>query len=102
SRAPRQILLVLASELKKPHTALQNMRHSDSPTLFMRLAGSPAPIHPQRSSPTMQEMKLQDLKVKSPTELLSVAQELAVENARALRKQELMFAILKQLASRDI
>jgi transcription termination factor Rho len=50
----------------------------------------------------MQEMKLQDLKVKSPTELLSVAEEFAVENASALRKQELMFAILKQLASRDI
>jgi transcription termination factor Rho len=50
----------------------------------------------------MQEMKLQDLKLKSPTELLSVAEEFAVENASALRKQELMFAILKQLASRDI
>ncbi len=50
----------------------------------------------------MQEMKLQDLKVKSPTELLTVAEEFAVENASALRKQELMFAILKQLASRDI
>ena len=50
----------------------------------------------------MQEMKLQDLKVKSPTELLSVAEEFAVENASALRKQELMFAILKQLAAREI
>ncbi len=50
----------------------------------------------------MQEMKLQDLKVKSPTELLSFAEEFAVENASALRKQELMFAILKQLAARDI
>ena len=47
-------------------------------------------------------MKLQDLKVKSPTELLAVAEEFAVENASALRKQELMFAILKQLAARDI
>ena len=50
----------------------------------------------------MQEMKLQDLKVKSPTELLSFAEEFEVENASALRKQELMFAILKQLAARDI
>ncbi len=50
----------------------------------------------------MQEMKLQDLKVKSPTELLTVAEEFAVENASALRKQELMFAILKQLAAREI
>ncbi len=50
----------------------------------------------------MQEMKLQDLKVKSPTELLSFAEEVDVENASALRKQELMFAILKQLAARDV
>ncbi len=50
----------------------------------------------------MQEMKLQDLKVKSPTELLAFAEEFAVENASTLRKQELMFAILKQLAAREI
>jgi transcription termination factor Rho len=47
-------------------------------------------------------MKLQDLKVKSPTELLSFAEEVGVENASAMRKQELMFAILKQLASKEI
>ena len=50
----------------------------------------------------MQDMKLQDLKEKSPTELLSFAEEVEVENASALRKQELMFAILKQLAEREI
>jgi transcription termination factor Rho len=49
-----------------------------------------------------EEMKLQDLKVKSPTELLSFAEEVGVENASAMRKQELMFAILKQLASKEI
>jgi transcription termination factor Rho len=58
--------------------------------------------HIPETAPIMQEMKLQDLKVKSPTELLSVAEEFAVENASALRKQELMFAILKQLAAREI
>jgi hypothetical protein len=47
-------------------------------------------------------MKLQDLKTKSPTELLSFAEEVAVENASAMRKQELMFAILKQLAAREV
>ena len=50
----------------------------------------------------MQEMKLQDLKTKSPTELLSFAEEVEVENASAMRKQELMFAILKQLAAHDV
>ena len=50
----------------------------------------------------MRDIKLQDLKAKSPTELLTFAEELEVENASIMRKQELMFAILKQLASKDI
>jgi transcription termination factor Rho len=49
----------------------------------------------------VKEMRLQDLKVKSPTDLLSFAEETGVENASAMRKQELMFAILKQLAAKD-
>jgi transcription termination factor Rho len=48
------------------------------------------------------EIKLADLKDKSPTELTAFAEEHEVENASTLRKQELMFAILKQLASREI
>jgi transcription termination factor Rho len=78
------------------------MRQSDSPTHSSGSQASLLPFIPQKSSLNMQEMKLQDLKVKSPTELLSFAEEFSVENASALRKQELMFAILKQLASRDI
>ncbi|MGE5267909.1 MAG: transcription termination factor Rho [Deltaproteobacteria bacterium] len=50
----------------------------------------------------MNEVKLEDLKRKSPTELLSFAEEVGVENASTLRKQELMFATLKQLAAKDI
>ena len=50
----------------------------------------------------MHEMKLQELKAKSPTELLAFAEEHEVENASTLRKQELMFAILKNLADQDI
>lgn len=49
----------------------------------------------------MREIKLQDLKSKTPTELLASAEELQVENASILRKQELMFAILKQLAAQE-
>ncbi|MEO0546595.1 MAG: transcription termination factor Rho [Pseudomonadota bacterium] len=50
----------------------------------------------------MEQMKLQDLKAKKPTDLISFAEELDVENASTLRKQELMFAILKQLADDDV
>nr|WP_155146087.1 transcription termination factor Rho [Roseibium sp. RKSG952] len=47
-------------------------------------------------------MKLKDLKEKTPTELLQFAEELEVENASTMRKQELMFAILKNLAAQDV
>ncbi len=50
----------------------------------------------------MAEMKLEELKQKSPTELLSFAEEVGVENASTMRKQELMFATLKQLAAKEI
>ena len=50
----------------------------------------------------MREMKLQDLKAKSAAELVSFAEELDVENASTMRKQELMFAILKQLAQKEV
>ncbi len=47
------------------------------------------------------QVKLEDLKTKSPTELLSFAEEIGVENASTMRKQEQMFAILKQLATNN-
>ncbi|MCC0028310.1 MAG: transcription termination factor Rho [Zhengella sp.] len=50
----------------------------------------------------MQEMKLQELKSKNPTDLIAFAESLEVENASVLRKQELMFAILKKLAAQDV
>jgi len=50
----------------------------------------------------MEPVKLADLKAKSPTELLTTAEEHEIENASALRKQELMFAILKELAEKDV
>src|SRR3546814_2061561 len=40
-------------------------------------------------------MHLKDLKKKTPAELVSMAEELGVEGASTLRKQDLMFAILK-------
>ncbi|MGB0919818.1 MAG: transcription termination factor Rho [Alphaproteobacteria bacterium] len=45
-------------------------------------------------------MNLLELKAKSPTELLKLAEELEVENANAMRKQDMMFAILKESAER--
>ena len=50
----------------------------------------------------MKELKLQDLKEKSAPELIKFAKENDVENASSLRKQELYFAILQNLADQDI
>jgi len=46
-------------------------------------------------------MHLADLKAKSPADLLALAESLQIENASSLRKQDMMFAILKNLADHD-
>ncbi|MCZ6745251.1 MAG: transcription termination factor Rho [Alphaproteobacteria bacterium] len=46
-------------------------------------------------------MNLKELKTKAPGDLLSFAEDLEIENASSLRKQDMMFAILKQLAENN-
>ncbi len=47
-------------------------------------------------------MHINELKLKSPQELLAIAEEHEIENANTLKKQDLIFAILKKLAEKDI
>jgi transcription termination factor Rho len=47
-------------------------------------------------------MNLKELKQKTPADLLSYAEELEIENASTMRKQDIMFGILKQLAENDV
>ena len=47
-------------------------------------------------------MHLNELKSKNPSDLLSYAESLEVENASNLRKQDMMFACLKKLADNDV
>ena len=47
-------------------------------------------------------MSLQELKQKSPADLLAFAEQLEVENANSMRKQDMMFAILKTLAEEGV
>ncbi|MDR2794937.1 MAG: transcription termination factor Rho [Holosporaceae bacterium] len=47
-------------------------------------------------------MRLKDIKIKMPAELLAFAESLEVENAAALKRQDMMFAILKKLAENDV
>ena len=47
-------------------------------------------------------MHLKELKAKSPSDLLSYAESLKIENLNTLRKQDMMFACLKKLAEDDV
>ena len=47
-------------------------------------------------------MNLQELKTKTPADLLAFAEDLEIENASTLRKQDMMFAILKQMAENEV
>ncbi len=47
-------------------------------------------------------MNLQELKTRSPAELLAFAEELGIENCAAMRKQDMMFAVLKNLAEEGV
>ena len=46
-------------------------------------------------------MHLQDLKTKTPKELLEFAENLQIENATTMRRQDLLFSVLKRLAEKD-
>ncbi len=50
----------------------------------------------------LQTMKLQQLKNKKPADLLAFAEDLEIENASSMRKQDMLFAILKELAERNV
>jgi len=50
----------------------------------------------------LQRMSLQELKDKSPADLVAFAESLEIENANAMRKQDMMFAILKALAEEGV
>lgn len=65
-------------------------------------------IEPSKKNETTQMtkdsyfMNLQDLKTRSPSELLAFAEELEIENCNSMRKQDMMFAILKELADQGV
>jgi transcription termination factor Rho len=61
-------------------------------------ARSPPPI----AALNITRMSLQELKATSPADLLALAEKLEIENANSMRKQDMMFAILKTLAEEGI
>jgi len=73
---------------------------------------SPEPVAAPELEPTeaskaiaalgLTRMSLQELKEKSPADLLAFAEQFDIENANAMRKQDMMFAILKTLADEGV
>ncbi|MBL4589771.1 MAG: Rho termination factor N-terminal domain-containing protein, partial [Alphaproteobacteria bacterium] len=47
-------------------------------------------------------MHLQDIKTRTPADLLAFAEELNIENCGNMRKQDIMFAVLKKLAEEGV
>jgi transcription termination factor Rho len=72
-----------------PHS----LNRRPAPSVYL----APIPVDPH-----MTVQKLSDLKAKSPTDLLALAEDLEVENASTLRKQDMMFAILRELADHEV
>jgi len=51
---------------------------------------------------TLERLSLAELKAKTPADLLSMAEELDIENAASMRKGEMMFEILKEMAEEGV
>src|SRR3954462_5830920 len=69
--------------------------------------GDDGPEEPSEASKAiaamgLTRMSLQELKDKSPADLLSFAEKLEIESANSMRKQDMMFAILKVLAEEGV
>jgi transcription termination factor Rho len=69
--------------------------------------GSGEPAEPTAAAKAIAElgltkMSLQELKKKSPADLLAFGEKLDIENANNMRKQDMMFAILKTLAEEGV
>ena len=62
--------------------------------------GKAPPGGPPR--PLDEPLNLQELKDKGAEELLALGEEIGIENASVLRRQDLVFAILKEMAERDV
>jgi transcription termination factor Rho len=95
-------------ELKPVQTGAARQKLS-AENLTDAVGGGPTPqgfyrsgVFPMTIQSGLQQIKLQDLKAKSPTDLLAFAEELDIENASAMRKQDMLFAILKELAERNV
>ncbi len=83
---------------EKPAPVVQ--AEPEAPAAAPVVAPEPVPFNTEGGEG--RPMNLKELKVKNAGELLKIAEELQIENAGTLRKQDMMFAILKSLAEKDV
>jgi transcription termination factor Rho len=76
---------------------LRNLSYSGASRFWASASARPV----KRFAPRGTLMHLAELKMKSPGDLVSFAESLNIENASSLRKQDMLFAILKNLAEND-
>ncbi|HZZ35693.1 MAG TPA: transcription termination factor Rho [Caulobacteraceae bacterium] len=65
-------------------------------------SGEPSEASKAIAEMGLTRMSLQELKEKSPADLVAFAEQLEIENANSMRKQDMMFAILKTLAEEGV
>jgi len=65
-------------------------------------SGEPSEASKAIAALGLTRMSLQELKEKSPADLLAFAEQFEIENANAMRKQDMMFAILKISAEEGV
>ncbi len=74
----------------------------ESPESAVALELEPSEASKAIAALGLTRMSLQELKEKSPADLLAFAEQFDIENANAMRKQDMMFAILKTLADEGV
>ncbi len=95
-----------------PETEVETLGETLEPQLADEAAGEDAAGEPEVEEPSeaskaiaamgLTRMSLQELKDKSPADLLAFAEQLEIESANSMRKQDMMFAILKVLAEEGV
>ncbi|MBI1197341.1 MAG: transcription termination factor Rho [Phenylobacterium sp.] len=90
------------TEIEAPET--ETLESTESQAAVEEQAESDEPSEAAKAIAAMglTRMSLQELKDKSPADLLAFAEQLEVESANSMRKQDMMFAILKTLAEEGV
>jgi len=102
-----------AAEEAAPETASESAQEAALETALAPAGdGAAGPDDPENGEPSeaskaiaelgLTRMTLQELKEKSPADLVAFAELLEIENANSMRKQDMMFAILKTLAEEGV